>query len=240
MNWPVECVVIIPCLNEGATISRLVQSVRAQLPHVIVVDDGSTDATATLAKTAGAEVIRHGQTRGKGAALNSGWKRALELGFAWALTLDGDGQHAPEDIPLFLSVAEQSAPDLVVGNRMTDTRCMPWLRLHVNRWMSRRLSQATGRSLPDSQCGFRLMRLEPWSALALETTHFEIESEVLLAFAAAGFAIQFVPVKVIYKNECSKIHPLRDTLRWFHWWRRVRRHPSQKAILPKPACVPPA
>jgi glycosyltransferase involved in cell wall biosynthesis len=240
MNWPIECVVIIPCLNEGPTILPLVEAVRAQLPQVIVVDDGSTDETATLAKNAGAEVISHTQTRGKGAALNTGWKRALELGFAWALMLDGDAQHAPEDIPAFLAAAEQSAADLVVGNRMTDTGPMPWLRLQVNRWMSRRLSKATGLSLPDSQCGFRLMRLDPWSRLPIETTHFEIESEVLLAFAAAGYSIQFVPVKVIYKNECSKIHPLRDTLRWFHWWRRVRRQPPQKNILAKPACVPPA
>src|SRR6187551_2270662 len=94
--------------------------------------------------------------------------------------LDGAGQHSPNDIPAFLRCAERTNAVLVVGNRMTDPRGMPWLRRQVNRWMSRRLSKLAGRPLPDTQCGFRLMKLEPWSRLSLRTTHFEIESEALL------------------------------------------------------------
>jgi hypothetical protein len=96
---------------------------------------------------------------------------------------------------------------------------MPWLRRQVNRWMSRRLSQKAGRDLPDTQCGFRLLRLDEWSKLALSTERFEAESEMILAFADAGLAIEFVPIEVIYKAERSKIHPLRDTWRWFRWLR---------------------
>src|SRR5690348_9139729 len=98
MNWVADCAVIIPCLNEAATIGSLVRAVRQSIPTVIVVDDGSTDSTASLAEEAGAEVIRQTQTSGKGAALNAGWRRALERGFQWALTMDGDGQHSPGDI----------------------------------------------------------------------------------------------------------------------------------------------
>ncbi|MDB6023716.1 MAG: hypothetical protein JWQ04_3573, partial [Pedosphaera sp.] len=188
----------------------------------IVVDDGSNDATAALATQAGAEVLRHQRSRGKGAALNTGWQRAVERGFSWALAMDGDGQHLAADIPTFLSEAVEERADLIVGNRFGNPGAMPWLRRAVNQWMSRRLSRAAGIPLPDSQCGFRLMRLGAWSRLNLQAEHFEVESEVLLAFAAKGFAVRFVPVQTIYGTERSKIDPVRDTWRWFRWWAGAR------------------
>ena len=218
MIWTKQCAVVIPCLNEAATIGPLITQIRLLLPIVIVVDDGSTDATAEAATTAGADVIQHGANRGKGTALASGFRRAREGGFRRALMLDGDGQHSPADIPVFLRAADETDAALIVGNRMANSQAMPWLRRAVNRWMSRRLSRRAGRSLPDSQCGFRLIELEAWSRLRLETAHFEIESEMLLAFVAAGLDVKFVPVQVIYKSEQSKIHPVFDSWRWFHWW----------------------
>ena len=121
-----------------------------------------------------------------------------------------------------LSAAENSTAALIVGNRMANPDGMPWMRRLVNRWMSRRLSRLTNRLLPDTQCGFRLFQLDAWSALALHTTHFEVESEMLVAFIAAGHTIKFVPVQTIYKREQSKISPLRDSLRWLRWWRKAR------------------
>ena len=222
MNCAAACVAVIPCLNEAATIRALVRDVHRYLGAVLVVDDGSTDATGAEARAAGAEVIHHPQPRGKGAALLAGWQWALEQGFAWALTLDGDGQHAPEDIPAFLACAHAGESTLIVGNRMADPSRMPWLRRQVNRYMSRRLSRLAGQALPDTQCGYRLMRLDIWARAPLRTRHFELESEVLLAFAAAGQPIKFVPIRVIYRDETSKINPLRDTWRWFRWLRSVR------------------
>jgi glycosyltransferase involved in cell wall biosynthesis len=223
MNWPAECAAIIPCLNESAAISALVAAVRRHLPTVFVIDDGSTDDTASLARNAGAEVRRHAWPQGKGAALQAGWQLARERGFKWAIALDGDGQHAPGDIAAFLACAETTSAELVIGNRMVDQKKMPWLRRAVNRWMSARISNLAAQSLPDSQCGFRLMDLDAWAALPIDAAHFEIESDVLLSFARAGRRIEFVPVEVIYRMERSKIHPWRDTVRWFRWWRRVRR-----------------
>lgn len=217
MHWPSQCAAVIPCLNEAATIEPLVRQVREQLPGVIVVDDGSTDSTHQLASRAGAEVLRHETTLGKGAALLAGWRRARERGFDWAMTLDGDGQHSPDDIPAFLRCADRTGAALIVGNRMGDVGQMPWLRRQVNRWMSRRLSRLAGCELPDSQCGFRLVDLRVLSKLNLVTRHFEIESEVLLAFVGAGHPVAFVPVRAIYKSSQSKIHPWRDTVRWFRW-----------------------
>ena len=266
VNWPEHCAVIIPCRNEARFIAKLVREVRALLPNVIVVNDASTDATAEQAASAGAEVISHQLAQGKGAALRTGWNRARERGFAWALCMDGDGQHAPADIMKFLECAERDdaaartlvgqvpspakvspAPtpadsqrqpgavaglrqpgaavprsagaSLIVGNRMNEANKMPLVRRTVNRWMSRKLSALAGRELPDSQCGFRLLRLAALDRVQLRATQFEIESEQLLSFIAAGEPVEFVPVQVIYRAERSKIHPLRDTLRWFRWRR---------------------
>jgi len=215
-------VVVIPCLNESGHIADLVRAVRPHVARVIVVDDGSTDATGELAQGAGAMVIRHAHTLGKGAALNAGLARGFTEGFQFALTMDGDGQHDPADLPTFIAVAAGGEADLVIGNRMLDAPAMPWLRRQVNRWMSRRLSQRAGRELPDTQCGYRLVRLAAWRELKLRTTGFEVESEMLLAFLNAGRAIRFVPVRTLYQTGRSKIHPVRDTLRWFRWWHRSK------------------
>ena len=221
MDWRSVCAAVIPCLNEEATIAQVVSGVARFLRTIIVIDDGSQDRTASLAKSAGAHVISHARNLGKGAALQTGWRYAKEQRFHWVIALDGDGQHAPEDIPLFLKCAEQTSAHLVVGNRMENPATMPQLRRAVNRWMSRRLSTAAGQYLPDSQCGFRLINLDALMALLVTTAHFEIESEVLLGFARAGRVIRFVPIQVLYKREQSKIHPWRDTLRWVRWWRKV-------------------
>src|SRR5947209_7283385 len=220
MDWQAECAAVIPCLNEAADIGPLVQAVRGYLSTVIVVDDSSNDDTAASAAKAGAQVLSHPATKGKGAALRTGWGHVHNLGFKWALCMDGDGQHSPEDIAAFFQCAERTGAQLLVGNRMNGPAPMPWLRRIVNRWMSKRLSRLAGRPLPDSQCGFRLMNLQSWAKLQILTSHFEIESEVLLAFVRAGLAVEFVPVRAIYKNEQSKIHPVWDTTRWVRWWRK--------------------
>jgi glycosyltransferase involved in cell wall biosynthesis len=226
MDWTSQCAVVIPCLNEGLFVEDLVREVRRYLPTVIVVDDGSSDSTGLLAARGGAEVIRHDRPQGKGAALQSGLRQVRDRGYSWVMTLDGDGQHAPEDIPKFLRCAEAAGVQLVIGNRMDQPGQMPWLRRQVNRVMSRRLSKIAGQWLPDTQCGFRLLKLEPWAQLTFQTRHFEVESEVLLEFIAAGHQVAFVPIRVIYKAEQSKIHPVRDTLRWFHWLRTRRKKQS--------------
>lgn len=232
MNWPEQCAVVIPCLNEEEAIGPLVTAVRSRLPNVFVVDDGSADRTAALAAEAGAVVLRHEKSRGKGAALQTGWRHALDRGFQWALSMDGDGQHSPDDIASFLNSAGRTMTQLTVGNRMNHAAQMPWLRRLVNRWMSRRISRVAGRPLPDSQCGFRLMHLEVWATLPINALHFEIESDVLLAFATRNCRIEFVPVRVLYKNERSKIDPLTDTVRWLRWWQKARRNSIPGADVP--------
>jgi glycosyltransferase involved in cell wall biosynthesis len=217
-------VVVIPCFNEGTTIAALVSEVRQHVATVIVVDDGSTDDTAAQAVAAGATVARQVRNCGKGAALKTGFSAALKGEFEWALAMDGDGQHKPQDVPAFFRCAEQTQARLVVGNRMPNAQAIPWFRRQINRWMSRRISERAGQFLPDSQCGFRLVDLKVWSGLRLETNHFETESEMLLVFARAGYLIQFVPIQVVGQGPHSHIRPIQDTWRWLQWWNRTRSH----------------
>src|SRR5262245_19982208 len=224
MSIAQSCVAVIPCLNEEGTIAALVGEVRSFLDVVIVVDDGSNDGTAAKAIGAGAIVIRLPETSGKGAALTAGFRRARDLGFNWTLALDGDGQHAANDIPVFLSQAEGSSDvRMVVGNRMGQASKMPLLRRCVNRWMSKKLSRYCKHELPDSQCGFRLLHLDSWARFEFKAAHFEIESELIVRSVCAGLKVDFVPIQARYACERSKIHPLRDTVRWFKWWRAIRR-----------------
>ncbi len=230
MNWPTQCAAVIPCLNEARTVAKVVKAVRRLVPTVFVVDDGSQDDTAANATRAGAVVLRNTVSQGKGSALQIGWNHAFKCGFDWVLTMDGDAQHSANDVPKFFAVAERTGAKLVVGNRMSDPNGMPLVRRWVNRWMSERISGLAGISLPDSQCGFRLMNLEVWKQLPVAASHFEIESDVLLAFARAGCVIEFAPIEVIYKGEQSKIHPVRDTVRWVKWWRRAVRPDASRFL----------
>jgi glycosyltransferase involved in cell wall biosynthesis len=233
------CAVVIPCFNEGASIAALVAAARRQFSRVLVVDDGSTDDTAARAQSAGAQVVTHAKNLGKGAALRTGLSQARQQGFAWAFTLDGDGQHAPDEMPAFLECAGQTGALLVVGNRMPNAQAVPWLRRQVNRWMSRKLSQRAGCPLPDSQSGFRLIHLQTWSSLPLKTERFEVESEMLLAFLAAEHPVSFVPIRVISRSRRSHIHPVADSWRWWKWWcglnasSLVSQQPSVSTIIQK-------
>ena len=233
IDWKRQCAAVIPCFNEAAQIGAVVAGIRRQLPLVIVVDDGSTDATAEAAMREGAEIVRLQKNSGKGAALRAGWRRAIQIHCDWVLMLDGDGQHAARDVSIFLDCAESTGARLVVGNRMEHSGAMPWLRRMINRRMSRHISKLAGMDLPDSQCGFRLAHLETLLNLRLAANHFEIESDMLAAFCAAGETVRFVPVQTIYKTGASKIRPLADTFRWLRW--RWNQRPHGRISL---SCIP--
>lgn len=229
MVGPGTCAAVIPCFNEAEAIEGLARDAGRHVSRVIVVDDGSTDATSVLARSAGAMVVNHSENHGKGAAIRTGLSFARQQGFEWAFTLDGDGQHAPEDMPAFLDCAARTGALLVVGDRMQNEQAIPCLRRQVNRWMSRQLSRRAGKHLPDSQCGFRLLHLKTWAALSLKTDRFEVESEMLIAFLSAQHPVAFVPIQVIGQRRRSRIHPVADTVRWWTWWHSLPEAPSQRA-----------
>jgi glycosyltransferase involved in cell wall biosynthesis len=207
--------VIIPCFNEGSSIGPLVRAVSPRVSAVWVIDDGSTDLTAENATSNGARLLKHPVRMGKGRALRSGLLEARKAGFAFALTMDGDGQHEPAEIPKFLQAADNF--DLVVGNRMHSRDKIPLVRRVTNQFMSSVLSRFLKVKLPDSQCGFRLVRLNALPEQLVESTAFEVESELLVAVIKAGRKVGFVDVSVIYGAERSKIRPVRDSFRWVFW-----------------------
>ncbi len=215
-------VAVVPCLNEARTIGALVPPLLSRVRDVFVIDDGSSDETGRLASLAGARVIRHDSPLGKGAALATGWAAAIQESATWAFLLDGDGQHDPDDAPRLFASAVQGI-HLVVGNRMPDAQAMPFIRRQTNRWMSRRISTLAGREIPDSQCGYRLVHLPSLQQVGLRSRCFEIESEMIVAFARAGLGIASAPIQVRYRGERSKISPMRDTLRWLRWYQATRR-----------------
>jgi glycosyltransferase involved in cell wall biosynthesis len=216
---------LIPCYFEEKRIRDVAQRTHAQLDTVLVVDDGSTDATESEARAAGVEVVRHTVNQGKGAAIKTGLKDlAARESIEYILILDGDGQHSPEEIPRFLEEANRSHAAMLVGNRMTDTKKMPFVRKMTNRFMSSQISRVCGRNIPDSQCGFRMIErsLAP-SLAAIETTNFDFETEMLVVASRKGCEIGAVPISTIYGDEVSKIHPVRDTIRFFRMMKRFKR-----------------
>ena len=211
---PAKVAVLIPAYREAAHIGTVVRRVRAQLDSVLVVDDGSPDDTAELARQAGAEVIVHAQNAGKGAAIKTGFKTLLERGFDYVLILDGDGQHLPEEIGHFLSAAVASPCGMLLGNRMHKTDGMPLVRLLTNRVMSGVISWLCRQPIPDTQCGFRMIHRDVIPSLFCESNAYDYETEMLFITSRAGHRIGSVPVSTVYGNETSKIHPLRDGIRF--------------------------
>ena len=207
--------VIIPAYHEEAHIADVVKAVKAYSPHVIVVDDGSTDGTAAAAREAGAEVIVHEINKGKGAALNTGYAFALAQEYEFVITMDADGQHAPQDLETFVAAYRESGAQVLVGSRMEDPKGMPWVRKLTNRFMSWLLSRKMGQRVPDTQSGFRLYHRDVLPMIPTRAAGFAAESEVLLELAARNVKIGSVPIQIIYGDEESKIHPIRDTIRFF-------------------------
>jgi glycosyltransferase involved in cell wall biosynthesis len=206
--------VVLPAYREGARVAAVVTGCLRHVDKVLVVDDFSPDDTSALAAAAGAEVIRHESNRGKGAALKTGFAHLLVLGFTHAIALDADGQHDPECIPSFIAASTAPGVLLVLGNRFQDVRGMPFLRRNTNRLMSWLISRICRTPVPDSQCGYRLVRLDNPALHTAKADHFEYESEVLILTARAGGRIISVPVPTTYGEEQSKIRPWADSKRF--------------------------
>jgi len=206
--------VVIPAYNEEARIAEVVSGASPYAGKVIVVDDGSADATAAVSEKAGAEVVRHRVNLGKGAALRSGLERAFGEGYDPVIILDADGQHDWEKIPLFLRAAGEQRADIVLGNRMENTERMPRLRYLTNKVTSFFVSRLAGQRIPDSQCGYRLISRRAFESMRFRTVRYDTESEMLIDAARAGCTIRSIPVETIYGSEKSKINPLRDTIRF--------------------------
>jgi glycosyltransferase involved in cell wall biosynthesis len=210
---------LIPAFNEAPYIANVVERARQCVEEVVVIDDGSGDGTAEIARAAGATCLQEPKNRGKASALRTGIAFAREHDFTYVITLDGDGQHLPEDIPVMLRVAEETGADLVIGARRFDRALMPRSRYFSNIIGSRLASALVGCEIRDSQSGFRLFRLDKLDGAKLRSRCYELEMEILIKMARSGCTIAHAPVHMVYTDgqARSKMKPVRDTVRVCLW-----------------------
>jgi len=246
---------VIPAYRNPATVADVVRRTRAHLADVIVVDDGSGDATGAEARAAGARVVEHAFNRGKGEALATGLRAAWQAGFSHMVTLDADGQHYPEDVPALLDAARAAPGAIVVGARpMAVAANVPGAsrfgRAFSNFW----IRVETGARVEDSQSGFRVYPVAPTLALPVRGRRYDWEVEVLVRGVWAGMPVANVPIEVWYPPAAERIshfRKFRDNVRisWLNvilvatlvlspalWIRRFRGAPAP----PGPASSGPA
>lgn len=207
--------VIIPALNAERSIGSVVRDCKAEVRDVVVVDDGSADRTAEVARDAGAQTVSHPVNRGKGAALKTGFAYALENGFDAVLTLDADGQHLAREIPKFLAARDETGADLIIGGRAHLFGQMLPRRRFANRFSARCIAFASHTNVTDSQSGFRLYSTQLLRAIRLRSDGFDMESEVIVQAGRRRFKILSIPIDLGFVDGQSTSHykPLMDTIR---------------------------
>ena len=208
--------VIVPVYNNAGTIKDIVQRTLKFCKDVIVVDDGSTDGSSDSLEELGAAVVRYGKNRGKGYALKTGFKEAKSRGFERAITIDADGQHFPEDIPVFATEAKAHPDAMLVGSRNLRMENMPGGNTFANKFSNFWFRLQTGVNLPDTQSGFRLYQLNHIGKLHFLTYRYEAELELLVFQCWKGIRMLPVGINVYYPPEGERVthfRPFRDFFR---------------------------
>jgi glycosyltransferase involved in cell wall biosynthesis len=212
----VRMAAIVPALDCASTIADVVAGVRSHIGDVLVVDDGSSDATGALAREAGAEVLRHPQRRGKGAALQSGMSWAESRGFSHVFTVDGDGQHLASQMPILLEACREHPDAIVLGERSREGHDISPMKLFGNRFANRWVEIACGRWFEDTQSGFRIYPIATTRRLGGHASHYGYETEVLIRAEKSGVPIVCRTVQVYYppaELRVSYYRPWVDTIR---------------------------
>jgi glycosyltransferase involved in cell wall biosynthesis len=236
-----QLAVVIPARNEARSLRAVAAACLSEARIVIVVDDASTDGTLETVSDLPLIALRSDAHLGKGGALALGFRKAIEAGAEAVVTLDGDGQHDPRDIPAFLAAANRKPGSLVIGARMLASETAPWTRRFANRIADYWVSRAAGMAIRDSQCGHRLYPRELLLSVnpgAAPEDGFAFESEILIESTWQGFGVVAVPIKARYPEDrrASHFRPARDVWRITrvvarktfagdrpHWTRTLRR-----------------
>ncbi len=207
--------VAIQAYNCDRTIGGVVKQCRSHAPDVLVVDDGSEDATADQARAAGARLLRHDRNRGKGMAIRTAASEALRGGYSGLLTVDGDAQHEAEDLPAFLEAHRGSPHTMWVGWRRDALERAPVARRLGNQFSNLALKLLAGVRLPDTQCGLRLYPIKLLRSLSLCGTRYETEPEILVKARAIDWDMRPLPVHVRFVDgrPTSHFRPWADTAR---------------------------
>jgi len=208
-----SCCVLIPCLNEARAIRSVIESVLALDLPVLVVDDGSDDATPDIVSGLPVTLVRHDQRRGKGEALRTGFRAALQRGHEAVISMDGDGQHVAADIPRLLAAAQRHPGHIVSGARIRHRERQPGYRRRANDFADWGISWAAGQALVDTQCG---QRYYPRAALELadiDSGGFAFETDILIEAALQrDVRVVSVPIESRYQGDMRLSHfrPVRD------------------------------
>jgi glycosyltransferase involved in cell wall biosynthesis len=219
---PPKILAVVPARNAAAHLPELIRRIAVHLPadDTLIVNDGSTDASARIIAESGCRTVTFPHNRGKGAALRAGFGYAIRHGYEAVITLDADLQHPPEYLPRLLALYGQA--DLVVGTRVIGSGGMPWPRVISNTLSSLVISVMGKTGIHDSQSGFRLIPVAVLKRLRLAADGFEAESELLFQAGRLGLTVTEVPIPAVYAGSASFIRPLWDTGRFLRQaWRRL-------------------
>lgn len=210
--------VVIPAYDAQSTVAAAAAGALRHLPDVLVVDDGSSDATGAAAEASGAVVVRHPSNRGKGAALRTGFDWMLARGAEAVITMDADLQHDPDDLPGFVEAYNARHADLIIGSRQADFFAMTPGRRFGNRFSCNALEFFSGLRIPDSQSGYRLHGAAFLKMLRFESRAYDAEMEVLLEAARHKRRIETLPIRVraVDGTATSHFRP------WLDTWRIIR------------------
>jgi glycosyltransferase involved in cell wall biosynthesis len=212
-----KCVVLIPTYNNAGTIAKVIADVKEYSSDVIVVNDGSTDKTKNiLASINDIKVIDYPNNKGKGYALKLGLQKAHEWGYRYAITIDSDGQHYADDIPVFINKIEEKPDSLLIGARNLAADNMPSRNTFANKFSNFWYKVETGKTLCDTQSGYRLYPLEKLQNIHFITRRYEFEVEIIVRAAWRGVNVENIPIKVYYppvEERVSHFRPLQDFTR---------------------------
>lgn len=211
-----KCCIVIPTYNNKRTLNRVIDGVLKYTENVIIVNDGATDSTSEILKAyPQLEQIHFKNNKGKGKALQEGFKKASELGYQYAITIDSDGQHYPDDIAMFLTEIEKSPNSLLIGDRNMDQEGIPKKSSFGNNFSNFWYTFETGVKLTDTQSGYRLYPLKELANLTYFTNKFEFEIEVIVRASWKGIQVKNVPIKVLYDETERVTHfrPFKDFTR---------------------------
>ena len=212
-----KVLIIIPAFNEEKRLGKLLKNISSIIPlkDVLVVDDGSQDKTAIIAKRAGSRVLSQKTNQGKGLALRAGFDFAIRNGYNAVITMDADSQHDPDEIPTFLAYYEKYKTDLIIGTRKHDLSEMPFTRFMANTSSSLVASILAGVRINDSQSGYRFIKKDLIEKINLKDGRFQMETEIIVKAARAGFSVGEVPIRTIYlEGTKSYVNPFFDTVRF--------------------------
>jgi len=211
-----NCGIVIPAYNVASQVETVLDCALHYInkDNIFLIDDGSKDNASEIGQRKEVQVFRHEKNRGKGKALQTGFDLALSRGVDSVFTIDGDGQHNPDYIPEFIQCMETTRCDMVVGWRDFRFGKMPLDRIASNILSSLAVSLVVNEKIPDSQCGYRLIRADLLKIMNLTSLKYEIETELILETVTKGKKLTFLPIESLYCAHHSNIRRFRDSLRF--------------------------